>query len=189
MRYPLLEKAARGRPLTEMSVEVRMPRNSTRRKITGGVIHFDHVSEDMVEMFAYGECTILATALYQITGWEFANVWAPRCGKPPSSCSRSSDCWNHVGVVIPGIGDFLDIRGPQTWPEALLHQRPGAFIEKTTLEQLSGEYYVPSSGRVDGFYDMHHSFQMHPLFGEAVLFLAEQIVARAEAGLPMARVA
>lgn len=194
MRYPLLEGIAKGRDLTEITVRVAMPRATTRRDLTSVEIRFDQVTDDMIEAFANGECTILATALHQITGWPFLNVLF--------DCQLDG-CWHHIGVSTPD-GGFLDIRGPraphaacdrlpgeESFPrkESLANQHPGTryWLQEASLPRLANDGYVPHSGRVQDFASMIESFD--PLFGEAALFLAEQIIAAPDWGVLLERAA
>ena len=157
MRYPLLEAQAKGRPLTELAVQVTFPYETTRRRLTETTIYFDGISEDMIEVFTWGQCATLASALWEHTAWDFASVWSPSGG------------WQHVGLVHP-TSRFVDLWGASTWEEALKREVPGARIEMSSLDELFNVSMMPRSGRVRDFEGMT------PLYAEAVLFLAEQIL-------------
>ncbi|MEU4234378.1 hypothetical protein AB0F17_59735 [Nonomuraea sp. NPDC026600] len=98
--FPTLAELAADRPLADVEIVVTTTNPSyhgqTEFRIRPGV-----VDADTVELFGFSQCTVLARAMNERTGWAFALV---------EQFIDGAWTWAHVGVLTPA-GRMLDIHG------------------------------------------------------------------------------
>ena len=153
--YSALEKAAKGQPVTKLSVKISTERPTTRLGLTEVEVCLDTVTEEMVEFFGHGQAWLLAGGLVSVSNWPLVLVTTRTGGY-------------HMGVQTPA-GDFLDIQGVRSFNEVREDYAWGSrVIVSPTMDDLR---------RVKAVFPLTWRERTEPdYFAEAIEFLAERLV-------------
>jgi hypothetical protein len=132
---------------------------TVRQRLTEVEIRFDRLTDDVIEVFRYGDCARLAVAVNDLTGWPFAVVWC------------SSYQWNHVGTWTPD-GKFFDVRGARSEDVALAEGACGGCDGSGSRIATADYQELLDIGAAWHLY----THPAPPLYAEAISYLAERLI-------------